>query len=90
MKSTYSDIVFDVVRHLSRHAPPFSHTIEFKISFVTAVILGITTSLFMILAFFFNIKRDPKEPPFIPQSIPYVGHLFGIIRKGESYYHQIR
>lgn len=63
---------------------------ELKTSFVLAAILGIATSLFMIIAFFFHIERDSREPPFIPQTIPYIGHLIGIIRKGGSYYDQVR
>lgn len=28
----------------------------------------------------------PNEPPLVPQSIPYVGHILGLLRHGTRYY----
>lgn len=31
-------------------------------------------------------KLDPREPPEIKATIPVIGHLFGLLSKGVSYY----
>ena len=31
-------------------------------------------------------KYDPQEPDLIPQAIPYIGHVLGIIKHGFGYY----
>jgi hypothetical protein len=35
-------------------------------------------------------KYDPKEPPVIPQKLPYIGHLIGFLRGGFTYYTKLR
>lgn len=35
-------------------------------------------------------QRDLREPPFIPSTIPYVGHAFGLLRHGVSYFVLLR
>ena len=37
-----------------------------------------------------HVEYDAREPPIIPQSIPYVGHLISIARYGSSYYAMIK
>lgn len=69
---------------------PSSHAMEFNLSLMIVVTLGIGTSMFMILAFFLSVKQDPREPPYIPQTIPWVGHLIQVIRKGTRYYDRVR
>ena len=32
-----------------------------------------------------NLKYDPREPPVIPQKVPYFGHLIGLISQGHVY-----
>ena len=46
--------------------------------------------LYLLLNNFLGTKRDPNEPPSIPQPIPFVGHLLGLIRHGTQYYAQVR
>ena len=42
------------------------------------------------LEHFMGFKLDPKEPPLIPQRIPYVGHLISILRHGARFYLRMR
>ena len=44
----------------------------------------------LLLNHYKGFKYDPKEPPLIPQRIPYVGHVFELIRNGNKYYSSIR
>ena len=37
----------------------------------------------------FGPRYDPREPPVIPQRIPYVGHIIGLIRYGHGYLERI-
>lgn len=35
-------------------------------------------------------KQDPREPPLVPASVPYVGHVIGMMRSKFNYYVQLR
>ena len=52
--------------------------------------LPITVCIWLLLEKLLNLPHDAKEPPLIPQSIPYVGHVLGMLRQGSRYYTQIR
>ena len=39
---------------------------------------------------FLEPSYDQLEPPRIPQNIPFLGHLLGLIRHGLRYYDQVR
>ena len=49
-----------------------------------------SSCVFFLLKYFLGTKQHPKEPPYIPQPIPYIGHLLGLIRYGTRYYAQVR
>lgn len=68
----------------------FSRVMEFNKSWTIGLTLAIVISIFMVLAFFFNARPDPTEPPYIPQTIPVVGHLIEVMRKGTNYYDRVR
>ncbi|KAK5016151.1 hypothetical protein LTR39_002231 [Cryomyces antarcticus] len=36
-----------------------------------------------------KIEKDPREPPFIPEGVPYIGHLIGMVQQGAKYYQGI-
>lgn len=57
-----------------------------------AWILGVLLAVgcWLLLEKFSNIPHDAKEPPLIPQPIPYVGHLLGMLRHGSRYYTAIK
>lgn len=35
-------------------------------------------------------KHDPKEPPFVPTLIPYLGHILGLFWHKNKYYTKLR
>lgn len=41
--------------------------------------------LIVSLYHFLGPKYDPQEPPVIPQTIPYIGHIIGLLRYGHGY-----
>jgi len=40
----------------------------------------------VILGAIFSHKHDPQEPPYISPTIPYIGHLIGLLMKRYEYY----
>ena len=46
--------------------------------------------LFFLIDYFLGAKLDPKEPPLVPSTIPYVGHLIGMIRRRTRYLVDVR
>lgn len=52
--------------------------------FLLMVLVAITGNL--LLRYCLGIKQDPKEPPFLPQGIPYFRHVIGIIRHKTAYF----
>lgn len=57
-------------------------------AWIVAIIL--TIGCWLLLEKSANISHNVKEPPLIPQSVPYVGHLLGMLRDGSRYYTKIR
>jgi len=60
---------------------------------VGASSLSLLTSTFAIALFLCVLvkaltprKYDLREPPVVPSSAPFVGHVFGILRYGASYF----
>ena len=35
-------------------------------------------------------QYDPKEPPVLPQKVPFFGHILGLLQHGLKYYTVIR
>ena len=56
----------------------------------TAIFLLLVVALLVAISPRLSKKHDPREPPVIPQSIPYVGHLLGLLRHGEKYMQDLR
>ena len=54
------------------------------------IVLVIALTCWILLEKFLSLSHDAKEPPIIPQTLPYVGHLLGMLRHGSRYYTQIR
>ena len=38
------------------------------------------------LSTFLTAKKDPQEPPFLPSSVPVIGHLMHMLSEGADYY----
>ena len=49
-----------------------------------------TIAAWYILDYFYAPKRLSNEPPLFPQSVPYVGHILGLLRYGTRYYEMMR
>lgn len=54
------------------------------------VFLGVVASLIFCINHFFGIKKDSSEPLFVPSTIPYFGHLIGLVVNKTSYYAKLR
>ena len=54
------------------------------------MVLVIGLSCWILLEQFSSLSHDAKEPPIIPQTLPYLGDLLGMLRHGSRYYTQIR
>ena len=52
--------------------------------------LAIAMGGFLLLARGLGSKQDPREPPFVAASIPYIGHIIGLMRSNFNYYVQLR
>ena len=52
--------------------------------------LTATTFLYYLMIGFPNVKKDPREVPSIPPSVPFVGHVLGIMRHKMLYYVKLR
>ena len=52
--------------------------------------LGLVASCWYLLEKYVKVPYEKSEPPLIPSSFPYVGHLIGILRHGSKYYSEIR
>ena len=86
--------------YLISEASPFSIEINFALSFPgimegnqsLVALLGFLAALcvYFVLNHFIGFRYDRKEPPLVPQRIPYIGHLIGIIRHGPRYYSHVR
>lgn len=57
----------------------------FSIGFVVLAV-----AILLLLTYLATASHDRKEPPLIPQPIPYVGHMLELLRTGSSYYSKIR
>lgn len=52
--------------------------------------LAVAMGGFLWLARGLGSKQDPREPPFVAASIPYIGHIIGLMRSKFNYYVQLR
>jgi len=66
-----------VVQFLNRHQGLISGLIVFLIGYVT-------------LQYFATKKVDPREPLVVASTLPYLGHILGILQNGSKYYKMIR
>ena len=57
---------------------------------VFVVILLLVVIVSVSFVYLFSPKYDPREPPVISSSIPYVGHILGLLRYGQRYFEILR
>ena len=64
---------------------------DFHISQSTLLVfLAIVLGLYFIYTHSLGAGRGPREPPIVPGSIPYIGHIIGLMRNNFNYYVQLR
>ena len=54
------------------------------------LLLGLGTAAYFLLARSSESAQDTREPPTVSGSIPYIGHVIGIMRSKFNYYVQLR
>ena len=54
------------------------------------LLLASVAVVYVLLNRFLGGKHDAKEPPLVPQAIPFLGHAIGLLRKKMNYYVQLR
>lgn len=50
----------------------------------------VTSAAIFLLNRKVSTMQDPREPPVVPASLPYIGHVIGIMRNNFDYYVQLR
>lgn len=50
------------------------------------LLLAATVALLFVLDRLITPQRFPNEPAVLPHSIPYIGHILGLLRHGSKYY----
>ncbi|KAI9664060.1 MAG: hypothetical protein M1821_007551 [Bathelium mastoideum] len=54
-----------------------------------AIPVAIIVTVWLLARRLIDVPYDVKEPPRIPQTIPFIGHVIGMVRDGSSYYSKI-
>lgn len=52
--------------------------------------LALITILYATVQYFATRKIDPREPPIVSSTLPYLGHVLGTLQNGNKYYKMIR
>lgn len=50
------------------------------------LLLAAVLAVIFVLDRLLTPQRFSNEPPVVSQSIPYIGHIFGLLRHGSMYY----
>lgn len=53
---------------------------------IIMLVIFFSTVAFLMLKIRSHNKLDPREPPVIPSTIPYAGHVWGMLGHGASYF----
>jgi len=57
---------------------------------LAAIAIGGFVALLFLLQQYSKRTRDPREPPFIPETIPLIGHLISQFTEGASFFKRIQ
>lgn len=58
-------------------------------SLTLALILASLTAVCYLANRLLSLPQDPREPPPIPESVPFIQHIQGLLRHGSLYYTRI-
>lgn len=56
------------------------------ISYFSVCALVTATCLWVLARMVLPDRSDRREPPVVPSPVPFIGHVFGILRYGASYF----
>lgn len=56
----------------------------------TLLFLAAAIGLWYVLDYLYAPRHSPGEPPVLSSSVPYVGHIIGLLRHGTRYYQTTR
>ena len=60
---------------------------EGSINSLLLLLLAVSsTAAWYLLDSLYAPKKYPNEPPLVPQFIPYIGHILGLLRHGTRYF----
>ncbi len=51
--------------------------------------LAVFAVLVTLIQRYTAIKIDPREPPYLKPSIPWLGHIVGLVKEGANYFQQL-
>ena len=51
---------------------------------------GLVCVLILIFALASRKQPDPREPPYVKETIPYFSHIYGLLRHGLGYFDLVR
>jgi hypothetical protein len=49
------------------------------------IVIGVIAVLIAIIRRVFSNEHDPREPPLVSSTIPFVGHLLHMMKSGTNY-----
>ena len=58
---------------------------EWTFRFPSLALAPAALLLWFLLDYIYAPKHHPKEPPVVPQSVPFIGHVIGLLRHGTRY-----
>lgn len=56
----------------------------------TVVALALAAAVAFAISLAFRSKPDPREPPVLHSTIPFIGHVIGMLREGPLYLLRVR
>jgi hypothetical protein len=71
---------------MASHFPGASPNVFAHVSISTAVAALLISFVGIALWLFGTEKIDPREPPLAPSSIPFIGHIIGLLWHHNDYF----
>ena len=63
---------------------------EWTFSFSSLALAPAALLVWFVLDYIYAPKHHPNEPPVVSQSVPFIGHMIGLLRHGTRYYQIVR
>ena len=54
------------------------------------IVLTSAATIYLSLVYMFGTEHDDQEPPAVTNTVPYIGHLLGLLWWGQHYFERIR